>query len=330
MFSTRTLALGVTLGSPGWQPIKLREEFLRSTQQILRKRVIIAAMGTRTTSAGFSGLRVLSLESRRATEMAKLIVTFGGNATVAPSMREVPLESNTEAQAFARGLLTGGFDLLILLTGVGTRALTRVAETVCPREEVVAALRRLAIVARGPKPLAVLKEMDVPAALTVPEPNTWRELLAALDAQAETLPVQGKRVAVQEYGACNPELLAGLSERGAQVTRVPVYEWALPEDTSPLREAVTAIADGKVDVAMFTTSVQVIHLFKIAQEMNQAEKVRDAFGDIVVGSIGPVTSEALREHDIPADFEPSHPKMGFLVNELAQRSAELLQRKRAS
>lgn len=290
---------------------------------------MIAAMGTATSPRGFAGLSVLSLESRRAPEMAKLIATFGGNATVAPSMREVPIESNTEAQAFTRALLTGGFDLLIFLTGVGTRALTRVAETVCSREEFVSSLRRVPVVARGPKPTAVLKELEVPVTVTVPEPNTWRELLAALDAKAEALPLRGKRVAVQEYGAANPELLAGLAERGAQVTRVPVYEWALPEDTGPLRAAVTAIVEGKVDVAIFTTSVQVIHLLKIADEMNLSEKVRAAFGKILVGSIGPVTSEALREHDIPADFEPSHPKMGFLVNELAQRSGELLQRKRA-
>ena len=287
-------------------------------------------MGAARSSTGFAGLRVLSLESRRAPEMAKLIATFGGNATVAPSMREVPIESNTDAQSFTRALLAGGFDLLILLTGVGTRALTRVAETVCSREEFICALRRLPVVARGPKPMAVLKELEVPVALAVPEPNTWRELLAALDGNPETLPIQGKRVAVQEYGASNPELLAGLSERGAQVTRVPVYEWALPEDTGPLRAAVTSIANGNVDVAVFTTSVQVVHLLKIAEEMHLAEKIRGAFGKILVGSIGPVTSEALREHDLPVDFEPSHPKMGFLVNELAQRSAELLQRKRAT
>jgi uroporphyrinogen-III synthase len=287
-------------------------------------------MGTATSPTGFAGLRVLSLESRRAPEMAKLIATFGGNATVAPSMREVPIESNTEAQGFTRALLAGDFDLLILLTGVGTRALTRVAETVCSREDFICALRRLPVVARGPKPMAVLKELEVPVALAVPEPNTWRELLAALDGKTETLPIQGKRVAVQEYGTSNPELLAGLSERGAQVTRVPVYEWALPEDTGPLRAAVTSIANGNVDVAVFTTSVQVVHLLKIAEEMHLAEKIRGAFGKILVGSIGPVTSEALREHDLPVDFEPSHPKMGFLVNELAQRSAELLQRKRAT
>jgi uroporphyrinogen-III synthase len=289
---------------------------------------MISAMDARTKPNGFAGLRVLSLESRRAVEMAKLIETYGGAAMVAPSMREIPLESNKEAQEFTRKLLAGRFEIIIFLTGVGTRALARVAETVCTRDAFVAALQGVPIVARGPKPVAALKEMGVPVTLAVPEPNTWRELLAALDGNRDTLPLGGKRVAVQEYGAPNSELLAGLTERGAKVTPVPVYEWGLPENTEPLRQAAAALAGGEVDVALFTTSVQVVHLLKIAGEMNLQEGVRQAFAQILVGSIGPVTSEELRAHGIAADFEPSHPKMGILVNEVAQRSAELLSRKR--
>ena len=176
--------------------------------------------------------------------------------------------------------------------------------------------------------VAALKEMGVQVILAVPEPNTWRELLQALDQKSDSLPLDGRRVAVQEYGASNAELLAGLAQRGARVTRVPVYEWALPDDTGPLRAAISAIAGGEVDVALFTTSVQVVHLLKIAAEMKLEEAVCSAFARILVGSIGPVTSEELRAHGIPPDLEPAHPKMGFLVNEAAQQSAELLRRKR--
>jgi uroporphyrinogen-III synthase len=287
-------------------------------------------MASRTARQGFGGLRVLSLESRRATEMAKLIETYGGVAIVAPSMREVPLETNTEAQDFTRKLLGSEFDAMILLTGVGTRALTRVAETVCPREEFVAALKTISVVARGPKPVAALKELGIAPLVTAPEPNTWRELLNALDENRFALPLKGKRVAVQEYGTPNAELLAGLAERGAKVTQVPVYEWALPEDVQPLRDVVTALASARVDVALFTTSIQIIHLLKIAAEMGKENETLAAFHKILVGSIGPVTSEELRVHGIAADMEPSHPKMGFLVNEVAQRSAELLGKKRAA
>lgn len=279
-------------------------------------------------TGGLHGLRVLSLESRRAKEMEKLIENHGGHAMVAPSMREVPLESNTEALALARSLAAGEFDVVIFLTGVGTRALARVVESVYPIEKFAAALRRITVVARGPKPVAALKEMGVSVALTVPEPNTWRDLLHALDEKKDSVPLEGRRVAVQEYGESNPDLLAGLAERGARVMRVPVYQWALPEDTAPLRKAVEEIAHARIDMALFTTSVQIVHLLRIAREMNKEQELRRGFAAMVVGSIGPVTSAELREQGFHVDFEPPHPKMGFLVNEAAKHAAAMLSRKR--
>jgi uroporphyrinogen-III synthase len=285
-------------------------------------------MANETSKGGFEGLRVLSLESRRAQEMAKLIENNGGKATVAPSMREIPLASNTEAIAFARTLAEGGFDIVIFLTGVGTRALTRVVETVYPVEQFVATLRKITIVARGPKPVAALKELGVPVTIAVPEPNTWRDLLRTLDEKADSVPLKGRNVAVQEYGTSNPELLSGLSERGARVTRVPVYEWGLPENIEPLRAAVAAIARDEFDVILFTTGMQVNHLFQVAAEMNQEDSMRRGLSKVLIASIGPVTSERLHEFGLQADIEPTHPKMGYLVSETAQRSAEILQQKR--
>ena len=278
--------------------------------------------------SGLAGLRVLSLESRRAAEMAKLIESYGGRAIVVPSMREIPLESNREALEFARRLGAGGFDVVIFLTGVGTRALARVVQTIYAIEQFANELRKITVVARGPKPAAALKELNVPVTIAVPEPNTWRDLLRALDEKAEAVPLQGRRVAVQEYGESNADLLAGLKERGAQVTRVPVYQWALPEDTGPLRAAIEAIVRGEIDVILFTTQIQVGHLLQIAREMGRELPLRTSLARVVMGSIGPVTSEELREQGLPPDFEPEHPKMGFLVNEAAGRAGELLARKR--
>jgi uroporphyrinogen-III synthase len=289
---------------------------------------MIVAMENSEQKKNFAGLRVLSLESRRSPEMAKLIANHGGEPIVAPSMREIPLETNTEALAFVRRLLAGEFDMVIFLTGVGTRALARVVETMYPLEKYLAELRKIAVVARGPKPVAVLKEWNVPIAVTAPEPNTWRELLRALDENAAAWPLKGRRVAVQEYGVPNAELTAGLAARGAQVTPVPVYEWALPADTGPLRSAISAIVRNEIDVILFTTATQADHLLQIAAEMKQEDALRRALSRMVVASIGPTTSERLREFGIAPDMEPAHPKMGYLVSEAAQRSAEILHRKR--
>jgi uroporphyrinogen-III synthase len=277
----------------------------------------------------FDGRRVLVLESRRAREMATLVTTYGGEPISAPSMREVPLESNTEALAFADGLDGGAFDLVILLTGVGTRALIAAVERVRgSRDGLIAALQRTKIVARGPKPVAALREVRVPVWLIAPEPNTWREILSALDDRRDELPLKNLRVAVQEYGVSNPDLLAGLRDRGAIVTPVPVYQWALPEDLEPLRAACRTVAAGKVDVALFTTATQVVHLLKVAETMGLRGPVSDGLRKAVVASIGPTTSEELREQGVLPDMEASHPKMGFLVREAAERAGELLASRR--
>ncbi len=278
----------------------------------------------------FGGLRVLALESRRAPELSKLISSYGGLPIVAPAMREVPLESNTEALAFATRLFAGEFDIVIFLTGVGARTLLGVVETTYKRDEYVAALQRIKVVARGPKPIAALREIGITPALIVPEPNTWRELLGALDDAAQSavgIRVNSARVAVQEYGVSNPELLDGLEKRGARVTRVPVYQWALPNDLAPLRAAIQSLAEGKLDVVLFTTSVQAVHLFQVAAEMNLEKEMRAGLERAMVASIGPTTSEELSRQRIRVDLEPSHPKMGFLVKEAAERAAEFIRRK---
>lgn len=277
----------------------------------------------------FDGRSVLVLESRRARELGSIVESYGGRPLVAPSMREVPLESNTDALAFADAVLRLEFDLIVLLTGVGTRALLELVDKVRgQRDAFVAALGRIKIAARGPKPTAALREIGLTPWLQAPEPNTWRELVAALDQRSEEMPLRARRVAVQEYGAPNPELLQALDERGALVTRVPIYQWALPEDVEPLRQACRTLVDAGVDVVLLTTATQVTHLLQVAAQMGLADGVRAGLARAMVASIGPTTSETLRAEGIAIDMEPSHPKMGFLVREAAEKAAALLESKR--
>jgi uroporphyrinogen-III synthase len=262
----------------------------------------------------FDGLRVLSFESRRAGEMAELIRRQGGTPFVAPSMREVPLADNHEAFAFAERLFRGEFDMMICLTGVGTRALDNVLASRYPSDRFALALRGLTVVARGPKPAAALRELGVPIAVNVPEPNTWRELLTAIEGRPEN------QIAVQEYGKSNTDLLNALRARGAEVTPVPVYQWDLPADVEPLREAVRRLAQKQFEVVLFTTSIQAVHLFRIAAQLGLEAEVRGGLQSALVASIGPTTTEALEDFGIHPALEPTHPKMGFLVKETAERA----------
>src|ERR1700751_3825714 len=129
---------------------------------------------------GFNGLRVVGFESRMAAEPAAIIQRFGGSPIIAPAMREVPLEDNGAAFDFALRLLDGRVDIAIFLAGGGVREVFRVIETRDQRATLVAALASTTSVARGPKPVVALRELGIEPAITIAEPNTWREILLAL------------------------------------------------------------------------------------------------------------------------------------------------------
>lgn len=277
-------------------------------------------------SAGsFNNLRVASFESRRADDTARMIERFGGVAHVSPSMRETPVEADHSVVEFAHRLITGQVDAVILLTGVGTREMIRQAAKRVDERRFLDALTDVNTIVRGPKPLAALKEVGITPTIVVPEPNTWREILAALDAK---LQIVNLTVAVQEYGVPNVSLVAGLEARGACVESFKVYRWELPENTGPLKENVQRLADGAIDVAMFTSAQQVVHLLQMARDMKLESKLRDGMARAVIASVGPTTSEMLRGNDLPVDFEPSHPKLGHLISEVAACADDLLARKR--
>jgi len=277
---------------------------------------------------GFNGLRVLSFESRRAQEIAQLIRNNGGEPLVAPSTREVQTP-NEEERKLIQGLLDNEFDAIIFMTGVGSRALVQAAEAMCPRELFFAALGRTRVVVRGPKPAAAMREFNIPVALAVPEPNTWREIVRVLDENPDRVPLKGRRIAIQEHGEPSPELYAALRDRGAEIVPVRVYRWELPEDTRPLKDAIRNLTDNKIDVVMFTSSVQFIHASRVAAEMGFAQQFANALNRAVIASIGPIASETLRENGVRVDLEPSHPRMGILVKESAEKSAEMVRKKKA-
>ncbi len=266
-------------------------------------------------TGGFSGLRVAVFEARMAGVLGELVTKHGGVPVSAPALREIPISENAEARKFVRGLEQGAFDVVLFETGVGIRYLVEATETRFPREDWPALLARVVVIARGPKPATALRSLGASINFQVPEPNTWHETLALIDAR---VPIEGLRVAVQEYGKTNQELLDGLRQRGAIVTPLPVYRWALPEDTGPVRSAIRQILVGEIGAILFTAAQQVEHVLQIANEDGHDASLRAVVGhSVVVGSIGPTTSSTLRNHGFPVDIEPEHPKSGHLVAAVA-------------
>jgi uroporphyrinogen decarboxylase len=285
----------------------------------------LALETTGSTHADFVGLRIASLESRRADDMARLISRHNGVAYVSPSMREVAIKPNRKAIDFAYRVMTGQVSVVILMTGVGFRFLLSAIEESIERQRFLDALSDIPTIVRGPKPAAAMKEVGLTPTHRVPEPNTWRELLQLIDRE---LPVANVNIGLQEYGISNASLIAGLEARGATVEAVRVYGWEFPEDASLLEANIRAIAAGERDVLMLTSAHQVVNMLRMAEQLQLTDALRRGLRSTVIASIGPTTSQMLDECDLPVDLEPVHPKMGHLVVEAAKRAPALSKLKR--
>ncbi len=277
----------------------------------------------------FGGLKVLSLESRRAKEMETLIRREGGDPFVAPSVQERALDDHRGALDFVERLEAGDFDLVVCMTGAGLAFLRdlAVADSAdnLTLSRLAEGLRKTFIVSRGPKPVPILRELGARAHIVVPEPNTWKEVVEAVASRPE------RRIAVQEYGRPNPEMTSALEGLGACVTPFAIYRWDLPADLEPLREAARRLAARNVDVVLFTSSIQLDHLFQIAEEQGIDAEVRGALAQhVAVASVGPIMTEALEAAGLSVDIVPIHPKMAGLVKASAELAAGVLVRKRAT
>lgn len=283
-----------------------------------------------TGEKNFNGMRVVSFESRMAQVMEEAIRRHGGDPLVAPSMREIPLDQNADAISFGEKLMSSKVDIVVFMTGVGARYLLDVLERHFSKEEIIEHLNRIVVIARGPKPVQVLEKTGIKVTLKIPEPNTWEEIVEAIDFNEKSISAEGAVIAVQEYGVSNAKLIQALKKRRATVIRVPVYRWALPEDKSTLIHAVHEVVEGRAQVVLFTSATQVHHVLQVAAEEGLEKRFTHALNDTLVASIGPVCSETLAAQRIMVDFEPSHSKMGQLIAECSKQAADLIRLKEQS
>jgi uroporphyrinogen-III synthase len=248
-------------------------------------------------------------------ELATLVTRLGGEPVCAPAVREVALEAGPAIARLIERLSAGALQVILFQTGVGVKALLKAAEHLNRLEELLSALRRMTTVARGPKPSAVLKQNQVPITVSIQEPFTTKEILAALDG----LELQGKGVALLHYGERNVPLAEALVGRGAQLEEVCLYEWQLPDDLEPLRMLIGEIISGRVDAVAFTSQIQVRHLFQIAAELGKAEALRHSLNaETVVAAVGPTCAAAIQSFGVKPQIVPQPPKMGPMVLALAE------------
>ena len=275
-------------------------------------------------TATLGGKVVAYVEARMQSEMGGLVQRHGGVPLAAPVLQEVYNTDTPEVAALIEDLCAGRVDVAVLQTGVGTNALFGAAEALGRRAEVLSALDGMTVVARSPKPAAVLRRNGVRIDLMPPEPFTSEDLIAS----ASGMDLAGREVAVQAYGGPNNLLTRTLRERGASVREVALYSWGLPEDVSPVLDLIGGLNAGRVDAVAFTSQPQVPNLLAIAAQAGLEDTLRRCLNSerVVVASVGPVCTKRLLENGLKVDVEPEHPHMGNLVLALAghlQRQGQL-------
>ncbi|HEX4212572.1 MAG TPA: uroporphyrinogen-III synthase [Candidatus Dormibacteraeota bacterium] len=251
--------------------------------------------------------RIGLLEARRSAELAALFERLGGSVLRAPCLREAPAGEEGELEA----VLAGPVDLWVFQTGVGADALFDLAARFGREQALAGSVRGAAVLARGPKPLAVLLRRGYRIQLRTGEPHTTAEIIGVLEGQV----VAGRRVAVQHHGGPNVELVDHLRRRGAEVLEVVTYRWQLPQDLGPVLDLLRELEAGRVDVVAFSSAAQVHNLFLIAERAGVADRLAGWLSELTVtAAIGPSCARALTDHGATAAVVPGRPKMVPLVD----------------
>lgn len=250
------------------------------------------------------------LEARMSLELGRLVEKHGGEPLCVPAVRECPELSPEAAGALIDDLEDDRHEVVVFMTGVAVSLLFEMAEQIGRRPNLVAALRRLTTVCRGPKPTAALRGFGVPPTLTAREPFTSAELIDALSG----IELRGRRVILMHYGERSETLAETLLARQAQLEELWLYRWLMPENTDELKRLVERAIAGEVDALAVTCQIQVRHLVQVAEEMGKSRDLIQALNEkVVVGAVGPTCEAILRSYAVRPQVMPEHPKMGPLI-----------------
>ena len=266
--------------------------------------------------ATLNGKVVAYVEARMQSEMGALVERHGGVPLAAPVLQEVYNTDTPEVSGLIDDICGGRIDFAVLQTGVGTRALFGAADELGRGQELLDAMAGVTVIARSPKPAAVLRRNKVRIDLMPPEPFTSEDLITSM----ADMDFDGKEVAVQAYGGPNNLLTRTLRERGASVREVSLYGWGLPHEVSPVRDLIAKLEAGEVDAIAFTSQPQVGNLLAIAAMSGKEGALRRCLNSegVAVASVGPVCTRRLLQNGLKVDVEPDHPHMGNLVLALAE------------
>jgi uroporphyrinogen-III synthase len=245
-----------------------------------------------------SGLRIMVPESRELDLFAAMLEAEGAIALRCPMVKILPLHDTAAVDAWIDAATCGDFDELILLTGEGLRHILIVAGA--RRDSLIAAMNRMRVIVRGPKPTRVLREIGLSPDVTAPFPTSEGVLESfGLD------DLNGRRIGAQLYpGGGAEKMVDALRRRGAELFPITPYRYASEAETAQVAGFIRDLATGAIDMVAFTASLQIERLMRVAKDANLEAELKTGLTRTAIASVGPVVESALRKYGLEAAVQP--------------------------
>jgi uroporphyrinogen-III synthase len=269
-----------------------------------------------------SGFAILVTASRRQAEWSAAFARQGAAVTLAPTLSIVPLPAVEALLDATRELIAWPPDEVVITTAIGWRGWVEAADAHGLEPDLIAALRRTRIWARGPKVHGALHGAGLAGALVNWRAETSDELVKLLLERG----VAGRRIAVQLHGSLDLDVLMALKDAGAEVQSVPVYRWGPAPDPAVVDRAIMAVCGRAVDAVVFASAPGARAFLGRATELGRLEELVASFGSAVVpATIGPVTAAALTKAGV-SPVQPDRYRLGAMVRTLSEHLSAQVQR----
>ncbi|MFC7261234.1 uroporphyrinogen-III synthase [Streptomyces lutosisoli] len=267
----------------------------------------------RAQNGPLAGFTVGVTAARRADELGALLQRRGASVVHAPALRIVPLADDSELLTATKELIDHAPDVVVATTAIGFRGWVEAADGWGLGEELLARLRGVELLARGPKVKGAIRAQGLTEEWS-PSSESMAEVLDRLLDEG----VDGRRIAIQLHGEPLPGFVESLRAAGAEVVGVPVYRWMPPEDIGPVDRLLDAAITRGLDALTFTSAPAAASLLSRAENRGLLPELLAALHhDVLPACVGPVTALPLQARGIDT-VQPERFRLGPLVQLLCQ------------
>ena len=239
-------------------------------------------------------------EGRELEKLAGLLEAGGVAVLRCPMLAMADPEDGAPAAAFISALIAGEYDEVLFMTGEGVSRLLAHARREGRADALVAALKKIRVVARGFKAVRELKALGITLA-GIAEPPTSEGLLEFWRKN----PPAGRRVGIVRAGDEPATVVeAHLAGVAKSVSVISSYTYAPASDSEAVADLVARLKRGEIGVLALTSIAQARALMKAAER--QGAPLPGILARTRVASIGPALTNFLEENGITVALQPEN------------------------